>query len=153
VYDVTAWWWISAVWAACVCIFAILCGGRAERWVAIIILIGWYTQPIFHDRHHPKMPEIGIVVSDVIALVLFMLISFQYRKIWTLFLSASQLNGVVAHLVAMTHLHVPVIGYLGLNWIWTGHALLLALLVGTIQSIRGRNRAASPQQIVPKQAA
>jgi hypothetical protein len=121
--------------------------------VAIIILIGWYTQPLFHDRHHSKAPEFGIVVSDVIALVLFVIISFQYRKIWTLFLAASQLNGVVTHVVAMTHLHVPVIGYLGLNWIWTGHALLLALLVGTIQSIRERKPIAAPQQIVPGQAA
>lgn len=98
-------------------------------------------------------PEFGIVLYDLFALIVFVCISTRFRRIWTIFLSASQLNGVITHFVAATHLRIPLYGFVGLNWIWTGYGLLLALLVGTIQSIRERKRDAAPEQIVPEQAA
>lgn len=36
---------------------------------------------------------------------------------------------------------MPIAGYFGLNWIWSGNGLLLTLLVGTIQSMRERAQA------------
>lgn len=121
--------------------FALLRGDLEEKWVAAIILIGWYTEPFVHDHLHPRTPEPGLFVSDVVVLILFLLISFRCRKLWTLFLSASQLNAVITHITAATHLHMPIAGYFGLNWIWSGNGLLLTLLVGTIQSMRERAQA------------
>jgi hypothetical protein len=146
-------WWLNAFLAACICVFALRFGNKEERLASIVIMLGWCTEPFVHDRIHPQIPEIGLVISDIIALCLFLFISFRSRKLWTLFLSASQLNGIITHITAATHLQIPVAGYFGLNWIWTGYGLLLALLVGTIQSIRERKRVAAPEEIVPEQAA
>jgi hypothetical protein len=126
-------------------LFAILRGKKEEKAVAAVIFIGWITEPFFHDRHHMTAPEYGVVLYDVFALIAFIYISVRSRKIWTIFLSASQLNGVITHFVVATHLRIPLYGFVGLNWIWTGYGLLLALLIGTIQSIRARMRFAKEE--------
>ena len=135
-----AWQYGGAILAIVCCAYALWQGGRVERYAAGIILIGWMLTLLLQS-HSLSGPGLWVQIIDGVALALFVALSLWSRRIFTLFLSACQLDTVMAHFSQMSlHSSQWVIAMvLGL---WGGQGLLLCLVAGVIGYRRGLKRRA-----------
>ena len=124
------WVYGSAFLACLCCIWAFWQGGRVEKYAAAIIFVAWVLSSLLQS-HNGKGPGIWVELIDIVVLILFAALSLWSRRIWTLFITACQLDAVASHLVA--HLtHFGVFSYLTATGLWGGEGLLIALAFGIV---------------------
>jgi hypothetical protein len=81
------------------------------------------------------------VAIDIIALLTFVILSLWSRRIWTLLISAFQLNAVMSHFVGRLPIHVDTYTLITALSLWGGYGLTFALMAGMWQVERHRIRA------------
>ncbi len=132
------WAWGGTVMAMAVWIWAYWRGEWPERWVSTIMLVGWFVTPLV--QHHPAVtPDIPDTIVDIIILVLFAAISVTSRRLWTVFLTAFQLNAVLSHFLAGL-IKIGAYSYITAIGFWGGYCVVFALAAGVLGSERARKR-------------
>lgn len=123
--------------------FAIVKGGRSERAVAIIMLVGvemshFVLSPI-SVRYHGV--ELGVLFVDVLTFAALFAVGLTTQKFWPLWVTAMQGVGLMAHLSGVLP---DVIPYAYANavqlWSWP---MLITLSVGTWIHMRDRAQQAA----------
>lgn len=132
--------WVNfgAICAFIVCTWALFRGGRIERYAAATIAVGWILTA-FLQSHGGQRSEVPVMLIDLVACVVFVMLSLHARKSWTVYLAACQLCGVLVRLVART-IHFGMASYITIIGIFSGWGLLVALAVGMWQCEVRRGR-------------
>ena len=105
-------------------------GGWAERTAGATLWIGWVLSLILFVPG-PTGPGMATTIIDCTALVIFAWLSFRTRRLWTVFMTACQLDDVMSHIGAEM-LHYQLYSHIVAAGIWGGEALLVCLIAGTI---------------------
>ena len=132
--------WLIAHWvwtyggelaAAVCCALALWRGGRAEKYGAIILLVGWALSLVAIRLHMDALHGVHytLFAIDGLALIAFTALSLWARKLWTLMISAFQLNDVATHFAAFAP-GMDTFTYLTLVGFWGGWAIIFALAWG-----------------------
>lgn len=129
------WQYSGVILATLVCGWSFLRGGPTERFGAAVVIVGWYLS-ILLQSHSPKGPGIWVEIIDAVMLLLFLYLSLSTRRLWTILISACQLDTVVFHLAAKVA-HYGQYPYVVAIGLWGGYGLLLALAWGVLEH-RGR---------------
>jgi len=124
------WQYGGMVMAILVCGWAISRGGPTERSMAAIILVGWCLS-ILLQSHSLRGPGIWVELIDWAGLIASAYVSLRSRKLWTVFLTACQLDSVVSHLAAKL-IHFDAYPYVVAIGIWGGQAQLLILAIAVV---------------------
>jgi len=132
------WVYGGLAWATLVCGAAVIWGGWAERTFGITLWIAWVLSLILFVPG-PDGPGIATTLIDSTALVVFAVVSFRSRKLWTLVATACQLDDVMSH-VGAEAVHFQLYSHIVAAGIWGGEALLFCLIAGTIGHRRALKR-------------
>ena len=116
--------------ATVVCAAACWWGGPAERVCAATLWIAWVLT-LLVQSHGSKGPGDQVILIDTICLVVFTALSLKVRRLWTLFVAASQLDDVTSHFAARMF-HYGLWSYIVATGIWGGEFILACLVVATI---------------------
>jgi len=140
------WSTIGTILLIVTCAWALWYGGKAERWGGAILLIGWFLTPIVQSVG-PEGPGTGLgyVLVDTAALIAFVILSLWSRRLWTIFISAFQLNAVASHFAGALTDHVNMYTLITALGLWGGYGLTFALAYGTWDYTRRQKRFAAIQ--------
>ncbi len=123
------------------CAWALWRGQAPERWGAAILLIAVGLTDLVQTQHlYRDGPVWDYVAVDVAGLLAFVILSLWSRCIWTLFISAFQLNAVMSHFVGRLPIHVDTYTLITALSLWGGYGLTFALMAGMWQVERRRAR-------------
>lgn len=132
------WVWSGTVSAFIVCGWAFWRGGLAERVGAAIILGSWILSLLFHSPS-PHDPGAFVISLDVVTMFALIWLSVWSRRIWTLFVAASQVDAVLTHLAAFAT-NYGSFSYITTVGIYGGWGLLIALGAGVYYHRRAVER-------------
>lgn len=123
--------------------FAFWRGGLPEKWGAAILAIGWILSEVVDRLHLDPLRGVHyfLFANDSVALVAFLAVSLWSRRLWTVFMTAFQLNDVATHFVAMAS-HMNTYTYITAIGFWGGWALVFVLAWGTWDHVRRQRLAA-----------
>jgi hypothetical protein len=113
------------MWSSC--IYAILRGGRSERWIAISFLIGTgltelAVSPYAQRWHHV---EVRVLVIDLLVFAALFGVALFSRKFWPLWITAMQGVALLAHFSPLMPLVIPDAYRNAISlWSWPMMALL-----------------------------
>ncbi len=125
--------------ATLVCAAACRWGGPAERLCATTLWLAWIAS-YFVQSWAGKGPGDLVILIDTICLVVFVLLSLKFKRLWTLVVAASQLDDVMSHLASkLTHY---VYSYVVVSGVFGGYFILLVLAIATIGHQRRLKRQA-----------
>jgi hypothetical protein len=126
------------------CIWALWRGEAPERLGAAFLLIAVALTDLVQTRHlYRDGPVWDFIVVDIGALLAFVGLSLWSRRIWTLFISAFQLNAVLSHFVGRLPIHVDTYTLITALSLWGGYGLTFALMAGMWQ-MESRRKASLP---------
>ncbi|MFT4076760.1 MAG: hypothetical protein QM647_14645 [Asticcacaulis sp.] len=113
------------------CLWALWRGEAPERWGGAILLVGFLmTEVVELTRPRESFEVPAFVVVDIITLIGFVVLSLRSRRIWTLFISAFQLNAIISHFAVQLSSHVDMYTQITAVGLWGGYGLSLALIAG-----------------------
>jgi hypothetical protein len=125
------WSTIGTVLMIGTCLWALWRGGPPERWGGGILLVGLCVSVIVQmTRPKDVYDGLGYVLVDVAVLIAFVILSLWSRRIWTLFISAFQLNAVISHFAQRLSSHVDMYTQITAVVLWSGYGLTFALMAG-----------------------
>ncbi len=92
-----------------VCLYAFFRGGKAEKVVALGILLNVYLSilafaPFAARFRHVELP---VMVLDTALIVLLLVVSLKSEKFWPLWLTAMQALGTLSHLAPLVPHMIP----------------------------------------------
>ena len=125
------WRYIGVALYFSTCAWAIWRGSAPERWGSVIMFVSAMMTTLVQSQHlYKDGPVWDYILVDVAALMAFAGLSVWSRRLWTVFITAFQLNAVISHFLG--RLPIPVDKYtlvtaLGL---WGGYGLTFALAAG-----------------------
>ena len=135
------WAWGGFALATIVCAAALIWGGTAGRVVAATFWIAWVLS-LLVASHDPHRPGIQVDLIDVVVLVVFVVVSFRTRRLWTMFAAACQLDDVVSHFGGRL-LHYGISSTITATGIWGGYALIACIAAGIVTHQRELRRNAA----------
>ena len=135
------WMYGGLVMATLVCAGVYRWGGPAERVGAATIFIAWVLSLLL-QTHGPHGPGPWVVSIDIVVLMLFSVLSFTTRRLWTVFGAACQLDAVMSHFAAKLT-HFQLYSYVVALGLWGGQGMLVCLIAGAIGYRRHLRRKAA----------
>lgn len=124
------WAYVGLVVSILVSAYALVRGGPAERYGAVMFLIAWLATTLVQKRTFDGI-EWGIVFVDTLLLIGFVILCLSARKVWTVLIAACQLNAVISHFVPLLAPKFNYVSYITVIAFWGGYGLLACLAVGT----------------------
>jgi hypothetical protein len=124
------WVWFGTTLAVLCCTWAFWRGGSVERYGAAIVLSGWLLS-LWLQKRGDDGPGVAVIIIDITMLIAFAILSGSSRRLWTMLITACQIDAVVAHF-AMIHLDVDGWSYFTVVGIWGGYGLLVSLALGVL---------------------
>lgn len=128
------------IFLLCSCIYAAAAGGRAGRWCVILVvsttlmtIVAWLS-----EGNH-KSVGVLLFTTDIVFLLGLTTLAIRSGRWWPIWMAAFQLNGVCAHIVALT---APVFirpVYYAMSTFW-GIPILLAMIGGVMLDRRFARR-------------
>ena len=138
------WQWFGTMLMVGTCLWALWRGEAPERWGGGILVVGLFLSIIVQmTRSKDVYDGLGYVLVDVAALIAFVTLSLWSRRIWTLFISAFQLNAVISHFAQHLSSHVDIYTQITAVVLWSGYGLTFALMAGMWGVERRRARLAA----------
>jgi len=134
------WQYGGVALAVLVCGWSLAYGGASERFAAAVILSAWIFM-LLVQSHTTAGPGIWVELSDVVVLILFTAMSLKVRRLWTIFMTALQLDAVVGHFTAKLA-HYELYPYMVAIGLWGGYGLLIVLMIAVINHRRAARRQA-----------
>lgn len=115
-----------------VCIYSAIRGGQPERRAVMIFIVGiamtLIAAPLSDDRY--AQLEIGILVTDLLILIAFMMLALCAERYWTLWICAMQVIQVLSHIPKMIIPELLPQAYYVVIAFWV-YPMLIVLTVGT----------------------
>jgi hypothetical protein len=133
-----AWVWIGTTLAVLCCLWAFVRGGPIERYGAAIILVGWFLS-LWLQRRGQDGPGFAVIAIDIVTLIAFAILSGWSRKLWTMLLTACQIDAVMSHFTSL-QLAVGGWSYFTVLGIWGGYGLIISLALGVLSVEMDRRR-------------
>ena len=125
------WQWTGTVLLVASCLWALWRGGAPERWGAAILFIAFGLTMLVQTQHLYRVGAVlDYILVDVAGLIAFVILSLWSRRIWTIFISAFQLNAVVSHFVGRLSSHVDMYTLITALGLWGGYGITFALMAG-----------------------
>ncbi len=124
-----AWKWTGLVLMIICVIWALWRGEKPERTGAVILATSWGLTDLFH-KHGVYGPEVSVILIDCITLLAFIWLSLWSRRLWTVFLSAFQLDAVASHFAVLLAPQIGSFSYITATGLWGGYGLVFALAAG-----------------------
>lgn len=121
---------VSALASLLVCAFALLRGGTPERVGAVTLLTGTLLYGLVQDRLNWLDPQRRLLAIDMVALVVFAVLTTSNRRIWLIPTTALMLLSAALHLVIIYKPNIHGLAYLGLENL-LGYGMLGFLAWGT----------------------
>jgi hypothetical protein len=130
------------VYSACLaasCGYALICGGRPERWGAginlagslVSLLVGLLTPAIWQSA------MAGLSLIDLLVALGFLALAIGTTRYWPIWAFGFSIAGVTAHLARVIQPAVPAMAYFRSEAIWA-YPSLAALAIGTWSVRRAR---------------
>ena len=117
---------------ALVALYALLRGGRDERLVGIICVVGTFaTQfvlPPVHERF--EMVETQAVMVDIAVFAGFLAIALRSERFWPLWVAGLQLTTIMGHLLKRIDIELLPRAYAASLTFWA-YPIILILAIGT----------------------
>jgi len=130
---------IGAVVAFAVCGFAVLSGGRAEKFSGAVLLAGHFITTYAQDLSRWAGPHYGILGIDLLVLAVLIAVALRSDRTWALFAAAFHLLTVLTHVATGLDTQVHALAYaVVLNLL--GYLVYLALALGTAEALWRRRR-------------
>lgn len=131
------WAWAGTALFVIVGLWALLRGGRTERYGVGIIAAGWIITPLVQT--HPVIwPDPGAVVVDSVVFAALLALSLTSRKLWTLFATAFQMDTLAAHAAIWLSPQIGGFSYYTSTGLYGGYYVVFALAAGIIACERQR---------------
>ncbi|WP_292048036.1 MULTISPECIES: hypothetical protein [unclassified Brevundimonas] len=130
----------GAVFKVGMALFAFLKGGQAERFGAGAYLFAWFASIILQENSGFRGMPVGLFLIDVVALFVFVGLSWRYRRSWPVWVSGIQLITVMCHIMILTKqpvLLASLITVMNLN----SYLIIGFMIVGTFFSWQDRHAA------------
>ncbi|HBI20262.1 MULTISPECIES: hypothetical protein [unclassified Brevundimonas] len=130
----------GAVFMVGMALFAFLKGGQAERFGAGAYLFAWFASIILQENSGFRGMPVGLFLIDVVALFVFVGLSWRYRRSWPVWVSGIQLITVMCHIMILTKqpvLLASLITVMNLN----SYLIIGFMIVGTFFSWQDRHAA------------
>ena len=130
----------GAVFMVGMALFAFLKGGQAERFGAGAYLFAWFASIILQENSGFRGMPVGLFLIDVVALFVFVGLSWRYRRSWPVWVSGIQLITVMCHIMILTKqpvLLTSLITVMNLN----SYLIIGFMIVGTFFSWQDRHAA------------
>ncbi len=125
------------------CLWALWRGRPPERWGGGILFVGLCVSVIVQiTRPKDVYDGLGYVLVDVAVLIAFVILSLWSRRLWTVFISAFQLNAVISHFAQHLSSNVDMYTQITAVVLWSGYGLTFALMAGMWDVERKRRRKA-----------
>ena len=131
---------VGAVFMVGMALFAFLKGGQAERFGAGAYLFAWFASIILQENSGFRGMPVGLFLIDVVALFVFVGLSWRYRRSWPVWVSGIQLITVMCHIMILTKqpvLLASLITVMNLN----SYLIIGFMIVGTFFSWQDRHAA------------
>jgi hypothetical protein len=106
-------------------------GGRAERTVAMVLLINYVTAPFLQPARVGEL-LFGLAVADTVLLGVLGWLTLKYDRWWLLLATAAQGLVVLAYLAVMTRPEITARENIVAQWVF-GLITLYALLGGVLE--------------------
>lgn len=136
------WHWFGTILMTLTCLWALWRGEAPERWGGAILLTGLALSLIVQiTRPKDVYDGLGYVLIDVIALIAFVILSVWSRRIWSVFISAFQLNAVLSHFAHYVPSHVDMYTQITAVVLWSGYGLTFILMIGMWNLEQRRHKA------------
>lgn len=141
--------WLFRTLLIGIVLFALWRGGRDERLVAALCLIGAITTTFLLAPIHERFEdvELGVFAVDLVLLAGFLAVALQSYRFWPLWVAALQLTTTLGHLLKGLDAALIPEAYGAALSFW-GYPILIILLVGTWRTYR-RQRCEHDQQACP----
>ncbi len=111
-----------------ICGLAFWRGGSSEKRIAVTLLAGWAASLVMF-RHNRINPDVGVMIVDAVAALIFIWESIRSRLLWTVAISAFQLVALASHVAVLIDLRVTINTYMMSLAVWS-YAILLTLALG-----------------------
>ena len=141
--------WLFQILLIGIVLFALWRGGRDERLVAALCLIGTTTTAFvlapIHERYQDV--ELGVFAVDLVLLGGFLVVALRSCRFWPLWVAALQLTTTLGHLLKGLDATLIPKAYAASLSFW-GYPILIILLIGTWRTYR-RQQSESGRQACP----
>ncbi len=128
------WRYIGMILLFGTCAWALWRGRPPERWGSIIMLTGVCLTMLVQTRHlYKNGPVWDYVIVDMAALAAFVVLSLWSRRIWTIVITAFQLNAVLSHFLGRLPIAVDRYTLVTALGLWGGYGITFALIAGMCQ--------------------
>ncbi len=128
--------WVTLIWlrsgeifTATVCIWALIRGGLPGRIGSVTMLIGWALTNLVSPVNTGPGPL--VVLIDLGMFVSYLGLAIWYRRWWTYFAAACQLNAVACHFVHKATTF-GIFSYATSEGFWGGWAVVICLAWGVV---------------------
>lgn len=126
----TPWMIVGRSLAIVTCLYAFGRGDKYHKQAGFILGLGWIISSAIGRTMSD--PTRYIFVIDIIALIGFGWVSLKSRQLWSLCMTAFQLNAVISHTARFVAFDLSRFSYITAIEFWGGYAITLALLSGLI---------------------
>lgn len=131
---------IGAIAMIAMCIFAFLKGGDVERIGAGTYAFGWFASVLVQGDTAAATIPYGMFLLDLMMLVVFVALSWRYRRTWPVWAAGLQLMTVMSHILIMTDARLPITSlYTVMNLV--SYLIIGCITVGTFWAWQERRAA------------
>jgi len=139
------WRYIGVVLFYSACIWALWRGKAPERWGGAIMSVSALLTTLVQTQHlYREGPVWDYILIDIVALIALAILSLWSRRLWTVFITAFQLNAVLSHFLGRLPISVDTYTLITALGLWGGYGLTFALMAGMWQVERERRTHARP---------
>lgn len=133
--------WLFRTLLIGIVLFALWRGGRDERLVAALCLIGAITTTFLLAPIHERFEdvELGVFAVDLVLLVGFLAVALRSYRFWPLWVAALQLTTTLGHILKGLDATLIPAAYGAALSFW-GYPILIVLLIGTWRTYRRQRR-------------
>ena len=132
--------WLFRILLIGIVLFALWRGGRDERIVAAVCLIGSITSQLVAAPISERFEnvEAGVLAVDLVVLGSFLVVALRSSRFWPLWVAGLQLTTILGHILKGLDTALIPQAYGAALTFW-GYPILIVLLIGTWRSHqRGR---------------
>jgi hypothetical protein len=130
---------IGMAYAIAITLFAVLCGGRTERFAGAAFIVGQFASTFSQDLSNWVDPQYRMFAIDLFMLALLVGLALRSHRTWTIFAAGFHLLAVLSHVAIAVDPTLRATAYaVVLNLL--GYLVFLSLALGTLDAWRARRR-------------
>jgi hypothetical protein len=129
---------IGLVVTTLICLFAAWAGGREQKTVAAIVMIGWIASAAAEDRSF-RNPQYVTLALDGLLTVVFATLAVRWRATWLMGLAAFQILTTATHFAMILDPRIWPRASITAYLVWS-YAVLACVAWGGVEGLLDRRR-------------